>query len=68
MDLWAQEEENLTSKSVNSLGRVLTTSQFTSFRVIPHALWRWERSSVSLDLRGLVSLPESFWKRETMDG
>lgn len=68
MESCIQEEENLTSASVNSFGRVLTTSQFTSFRVIPHKLWQWEKSLVNSDLRGLVSLPASFWNHERMDG
>jgi hypothetical protein len=68
MYLCTIEEEKQASQSENSFGRVLTTNQFTSFRVIPHKLWWWERSSANLDLHGLVTLPESFWKREMADG
>lgn len=68
MELCIPEEENLGTGSENSFGRILTTSQFISFHVIPHSLWRWETSSANLDLRGLVSLPASFWKHETMAG
>lgn len=61
MDLCSTEEEKPVSQSENSFGRVLTMNQFTSFHVIPHRLWSWERSSTNLDLHGLVSLPASFW-------
>lgn len=68
MYLWPQEEIKNDSTSESSFGRVLTTNQFTSFHVIPHALWRWERSWGSSALPGLVVLPESFWNLERMDG
>lgn len=68
MYLWPQEEIKNNSTSENSFGRVLTTNQFTSFHVIPHALWRWERSLTNLNLHGLVVLPASFWNHEKTDG
>lgn len=61
MDLCTTEEEIQASQSENSFGRVLKMNQFTSFRVIPHKLWSWERSFTNLDLRGLATLPASFW-------
>ena len=68
MYLWPQKETTRGSISENSFGRVLTMNQFTSFRVIPHALWQWERSSESSVHPGLVVLPASFWRLETIDG
>jgi len=68
MYLCNTEEENLSSTSVSLFDQVLVTSQFTYFRVIPHKLWRWEKSLTNLDLRGHVILPESFWTSETADG
>lgn len=68
MYLWPQKDQNQTLESESSLGRVLTSNQFTCFRVIPHALWRWETLSEKLAPPGTVILPASFWTREKMDG
>lgn len=68
MNQCTQEEENLITKQATSSVQLLTTSQFTSFHVIPHKLWRWETSLANLNLHGLVNLSASFWSHERMDG
>lgn len=69
MYLWnIEEKEQPVSQQENSYDQALTTSQFTSFRVIHHSLWRWEKLLANLDLRGLVVLPELFWRHEKKAG
>lgn len=68
MNQCSQEEENLITKQATSSVQLLTTSQFTSFHVIPHKLWSWARSSENLDLHGRVILPASFWIEGTAAG